>query len=82
MELQRYLDQDNKYRTVMVTTQGRVWMRVLRVDDGGLKIVKRPMTDHKYMTPLPWTRQNKASLRRLARRRGTSRAVRAAVKEI
>ena len=82
MELQRYLDQDNKYRTAMVTKEGRIWMRVLRVDDGALKIVKRPMTDHKYMTPLPWTRKNKASLRRLARRRGTSRAVRAAVKEI
>ena len=82
MELQRYLDQDNKYRTAMIANKGRKWMLVLEVKDGALKLVKRPMTDTKYMTPMPWTRKSKASLRRLARRRGTSRAVRLAVKEI
>ncbi len=82
MELQRYQDQDNKYRTAMVTKEGRVWMQVLMVNEGALKIVKRPMTDRRHMIPLPWNKKNKASLRRLARKRGTSRAVRAAVKEI
>ncbi len=81
MELQTYHDQ-RQIRTAMITKEGRKWMNVLVIDGGSLKIVKRPMADRQKMATIPWTRKNKASLRRLARRRGTSRAVRAAVKEI
>ena len=81
MQLQRYHDTD-QCRIAMITQEGRIWMRVMVIDGGGLKIVKRPMADQQYMRSLPWTRKNKASIRRLARKKGTTRAVRKAVKEI
>lgn len=83
MQLQRYLDQDNRFRTALVAKEGRKWMQVLVVNDGHLQLIRRPLTDKGYMSPLQTNeRKSRASLRRIARRRGTSRAVRAVIKEI
>lgn len=82
MELQRYQDTDNRFRTALVAKEGRKWMQVLVVEDGRLKLIKRPLTDKEYMSPLLTNeRKSRASLRRLARKAGTSRAIRLAVKE-
>lgn len=83
MELMRYQDEDQRFHIALVAKEGRKWMQVVMVKGGGLKAVKRPLTDKKYMQPLETNeRKAKASLRRMARKRGTSRVVRAAIKEI
>ena len=80
MELQRYqgpmLD---GFRTALVAKEGRKWMQIVVVEAGHLKMIKRPLTDKDHMTPIAWNRKSKASMRRLARKRGTPRTVRAAV---
>ena len=83
MQLQRYQDQDNNFRTALIASEGRKWMQVLVVNGGRLQMVRRPMTDKAYMNPMPTNeRKARASLRRLARKRGTARNIRAAVAAI
>ena len=80
MELQRYQDEDNRFRTALIAKEGRKWMQVLIIKSGHLKLVKRPVTDKKHMSPLRTNdRKARASLRRLARKRGTGRNIRTAV---
>jgi len=83
MELMRYQEELlTGFRPALVASEGRKWMKVVVIDKGQLKMVRRPMTEQQYMTPMSMNRKERASLRRLARKRGTSRAIRAAVKEI
>lgn len=70
------------FRQAMVAKQGRKWMQVVVVDGGRLKMIRRPLTEKDHMRPVAWNRKSKASMRRLARKKGTARNVRAAVKEI
>ena len=79
MNLQRYRT-DEGCQTALIVETARKWMRVLVVDAGRLRIIRAPVSDQQHMTPLQ-TNQRKAiaSLRRLARKRGTSRKIRAAV---
>lgn len=83
MELMRYREELLKgARPALVVAEGRKWMKVLVVDHGRLRVVRRPLTEKAHMTPLRTNeRKALASLRRLARRRGTSRTIREAVKE-
>ena len=83
MELQRYHDEDQTVRTALIAKEGRKWMQVLIVKSGRLKMIRRPLTDKDHMSPLRTNeRKARASLRRLARKRGTSRIIRAAVKAL
>jgi len=83
MELLRYHEELLKgFRPALVVAEGRKWMKVLVVDSGKLRIVRRPLTEKAFMSPMKTNeRKALASLRRLARKRGTSRTVRDAVKE-
>jgi len=82
MELLTYRDTDNLARVALITKEGRKWMNVLIVKDGRLKMVRRELGEKKFMTPCATnTRKAKASIRRLARKRGTSRRIKTAVKE-
>ena len=67
-------------RPAVIVKEARKWMDVLVIDAGKLRIVKRPLTEKEFMSPLATNeRKAMASLRRIARKRGTSRKVRAAV---
>lgn len=83
MELQQYqgpmLD---GFQIALVANEGRKWMNVVIVKGGSLKMIRRPLTEKDHMTPIAWSQKSKASMRRLARKQGTARNVRAAVKEI
>ena len=80
MSLQMYHDEDNRQRTALIVKEGRKWMSLLIVRSGRLVIIRRPLTDQRYMTPvLGNERKAKASIRRLARKRGTSRTIRRAL---
>lgn len=83
MQLQRYREELLKgARPALVINEGRKWMQVLVVEKGGLKMVRRPITEKQHMTPLPTNeRKAKASWRRMARKPGTSRKIRQAVQE-
>ena len=83
MELMRYQEPLlGGFRSALVASEGRKWMQVVVVNAGNLKMIRRPLTEKDHMTPVAWNRKNKASMRRLARKRGTARNIRAAVKEI
>lgn len=70
-------------RPAIILSEGRKWMEVLVVDAGRLKVVKRSLDEKKYMTPLQTNeRKAKASIRRLARKPGTSSKIRKAVREV
>lgn len=76
LDLKRYRD-SRQTRVALIVSTGRKWMKVLVVEAGQLKIVRRPLTDLSYMTSMSANqRKVKASLRRLARKRGTARPVR------
>ena len=79
MELQQYHDTDQRFRTALIAKEGRKWMQVVVVDAGSLKMIRRPLADKEYMSTIPANRKALASMRRLARKRGTSRNIRAAV---
>ncbi len=79
--LRNYYDEDNVQRTALIIKQGHKWMTVLLVRAGRLTLVRRPLTDEQYMTPLVGNyRKATASVRRLARKPGTPRKVRDAVR--
>ena len=83
MELMRYQEPLlGGFRSALVASEGRKWMQVVVVDAGKLKMIRRPLTEKAFMVPMAWNRKNKASMRQLARKRGTAAKVRAAVKEI
>ena len=83
MELQHYQEPLlGGFRVALVISEGRKWMRLAVIDAGKLHVIKRSMDEQQHMTPMAMNRKMKASLRRLARKKGTARAVRAAVKEI
>lgn len=88
MNLQQYHDLHktkagrvySQHRAALVITEGRKWMTLLVVRDGRLVQIRRPMTEQRYMTPLHGdTRKLKATLRRLSRKRGTPKQIRAAL---
>lgn len=80
MSLQSYHDEDNRQRTALIVKEGRKWMSLLIVRGGRLEMIQRPLTDQRYMTPAPGNqRKAAASMRRLARKRGTSRKIRRAL---
>ena len=82
MQLQRYHTEQGVV-TALVVKEARKWMTVLVVDAGRLRLIREPITEKQYMTPaLTNERKALASLRRLARKRGTSRKVRAAVAKL
>ncbi len=82
MQLQRYHD-GTGFRTALVAKEGRKWMEVLIIDGGRLKVIRCLLSEQRYMTPIQTNeRKAKASLRRLARKRGTSRTIRAAIAAI
>ena len=82
INLQRYRTEEG-CQTALVIETARKWMQVLIVDAGRLRIIRAPVSDQRYMTPLQ-TNERKAiaSLRRLARKPGTSSKIRAAVSHI
>ena len=83
MELQRYQEPLlGGFRAALVAKEGRKWMSVVVVDGGKLRMIRRPLSEKDHMAPVAWNRKSKASMRRLARIKGTSRTIRAAVKEI
>lgn len=83
MELQRYQEPLLKgFRAALVAKEGRKWMSVVVVDGGNLKMIRRPLSEKDHMVPVAWNRKSKASMRRLARKKGTARTIREAVKEI
>lgn len=80
MSLQMYHDEDNRQRTALIVKEGRKWMSLLIVRSGRLAMIRRPLTDQRYMTPaLGSERKAKASMRRLARKRGTTSTIRKAL---
>ena len=82
LDLKRYRDSE-QCRSALIVSTGRKWMKVLVVEAGKLKIVRRRLSDMKYMESMEIKqRKTKATLRRMARRRGTSRAGRTFVREI
>ncbi len=82
MQLQRYHD-GHQFRSALIAKEGRKWMQVLVISAGRLKMLRKPLTDKGYMSPMPTNeRKARASLRRLARKRGTARDIRAAVAAI
>ena len=82
MNLQRYHTEQGMV-TALIVSEARKWMTVLVVDGGRLRIIREPVTEKQYMTPaLTNERKAKASLRRLARKRGTSRKIRATIAEL
>jgi hypothetical protein len=82
MELMRYREEYGGARPVLVIGEGRKWMQILMVDDGRLRIRKLPIEEQRYMAPLTTNeRKARASFRRLARKPGTSRKIRQAIKE-
>ncbi len=69
--------------TALVVKEAHKWMTVLVVDGGRLRLVRELVTEKQYMVPaLTNERKALASLRRLARKRGTSRAIRTAIAEL
>ena len=75
-DLKHYWDSE-QWRVALIVSTGSKWMKVLVVEVGKLKIVRRPLADLSYMKSIPPNqRKAKASLRRLARKRGTPRSVR------
>ena len=79
LELQRYRTEQG-CQTALIVKIARKWMQVLVVNDGRLRIIRQPITEQRYMSPLQTNeRKAKASLRRLARKRGTPRKIKAAV---
>jgi hypothetical protein len=83
MELLTYRDTDNLARVALIAKEGRKWMNVLIVKDGRLKIVRRELSEKKFMAPCATNeRKAKASIRRLARKAGTPRKIRNTVKEV
>ena len=83
MELLRYREAMLKgCRSALIVDEGRKWMKVLVVDSGRLRVVRRPLSEKAHMTPLKTNeRKALASLRRMARKRGTPRIIRDYVKE-
>ncbi len=76
IDFKTYRDNE-QYRTAIIVSKGRKWMKVLVVEAGKLKIVRRPLSDMSYMTSeITNQRKSKATLRRMARRRGTAKAIR------
>ena len=83
MELQQYQQPLlGGFRPALIISEGRKWMRLAVIDSGKLHVIKRSMDERQHMTPMPMNRKMKASLRRLARKKGTAPVIRAAVKEI
>lgn len=83
MELQSYQQPLlGGFRAALVAKEGRKWMSLVVVDGGNLKMIRRPLSEKDHMTPVAWNSKSKASIRRLARKKGTTPAIRAAVKEI
>ena len=82
MNLQRYHTEQGMV-TALVVKEAHKWMTILVVDGGRLRLVREPVTEKQYMTPAQTNeRKAKASLRRLARKRGTSRAIRTAIADL
>ncbi len=82
MQLQRYHTEQGMV-TALVVKEAHKWMTILVVDGGRLRLIREPVTERQYMTPAQTNeRKAKASLRRLARKRGTSRAIRTAVADL
>lgn len=74
---------DHGFVTALTIKKARKWMRLLIVDGGRLRIIRCLASEESYMSPLSTNdRKAKASLRRLARKRGTSRAIRAVIADI
>tara|TARA_R110000823_G_scaffold178830_1_gene311258 strand:- start:16 stop:327 length:312 start_codon:yes stop_codon:yes gene_type:complete len=82
LDIKNYRDYEQT-RTAIIVSTGRKWMKVLVVEAGKLKIVRRPLSDLSYMTSaIINQRKEKATLRRMARRRGTAKAVRSFLGEL
>ena len=70
----------SEQRSALVITEGTKWMTLLVVQNGRLVKIRRPLTEQRYMTPLHGKEHKlKATLRRLARQRGTSKQIREAL---
>ena len=82
LQLQRY-HTDRGMVTALIVSEAHKWMTILVVDGGRLRLIREPVTERQYMVPAETNeRKAKASLRRLARKRGTSRKIRAAIAEL
>ena len=77
MDLMRYREEYGGARPALIMNQGRKWMTLLVVDNGRLKTKRIPMTDAQYLSPIPTNyRKARASWRRMAKKRGTSKRIR------
>ena len=82
LDLQRYHTEQG-VTTALVVKEARKWMTILVIHSGRLRLIREPVTEKQYMTSLQTNeRKAKASLRRLARKRGTPRKIRAAVADL
>mgnify|MGYP003649732252 FL=1 len=82
LDIKNYRDYEQTRIAIIVST-GSKWMKVMVVEAGRLKIVRRPLSDMSYMTSaITDQRKSKATLRRMARRRGTAKAVRSFLGEL
>ena len=87
MDLMRFRDQQKtrghvveQFRTALVVEKGRKWMTLLVIREGRLALIRRLLSDQRYMDPIQCNqRRAKASLRRLGRKRGTHRKIRQAL---
>lgn len=82
MNLQRYHTEQGMVTALIVSEAGKR-MTVLVIDRGRLRLIREPVSEKQYMVPAQTNeRKAKASLRRLARKRGTPRKIRAAIAEL
>ena len=87
MKLMRYRDQQKirghvieQYRTALIVEKGHKWMTLLVIRRGRLELIRRLLSDQRYMAPIQCNqRRAKAHLRRLGRKRGTHRKIRQAL---
>ena len=80
MQLQRYQYDPMRVCLALIVKEGRKWMQLLIIKGGRLKMIRCPMTAKDHMSPIQTNeRKARATLRRLARKRGTPRNIRAVV---
>ena len=81
----RYHD-GQQFRTAFIVSRARKWMSLLLIEDGTLIVRKAPLDVERTMTEIDagarQARKMCCSLRRLAKKKGTSKKAREAVQEI
>lgn len=73
-------------RTAVILSKARKWMRVALIDAGRIKVKKMPISEERFMQEMDLgkaqRRKSFASLRRLARKKGTPTKLRNEITEV